>query len=103
MTPPAPPCRVDIRRTASRAQERPTTLACMMRCSRAASICSTRICVSRMPALFTSAATGQLAVRGVEQGQDAGFGRHIRAHGHGGPALPADRVDHRLRAVGARL
>ena len=62
MAPPRPPCRVDMRRTASRAQRNdPTTLVARIRVMRAASIASTRICVSRMPALFTSAVTGPSA------------------------------------------
>ena len=54
ITPPAPPRAVDIRRTASRAHRNaPITFTCSTRCKRAASIASSRICVSRTPALLT--------------------------------------------------
>ena len=104
MTPPAPPCRLDIRRTASRAHRKgPTTLACMMRCSRGVHLLHPHLGLQDAGVVHQRGDRSQLAVRGAEQGQDAGFGRHIRAHGDGGAALPTDRVDHRLRAIGARL
>ena len=56
MASPAPPWRVDIRRTASRAHRNaPVMLIANTRSKRAASISSRRACLSRMPALFTRA------------------------------------------------
>ena len=56
MAPPAPPCFVLMRRTASRAQRKlPMTLMRNMRSSRATLISSTRAGTSTMPALLTSA------------------------------------------------
>ncbi|KYF74303.1 hypothetical protein BE11_09995 [Sorangium cellulosum] len=62
MAPPAPPRRVDMRRTASRAhRKQPTTLVARMRCTRAAVMSSRRAWRSSTPALFTSAVTGPRA------------------------------------------
>ena len=59
MLPPAPPWRVLMRRTASRAHSRlPSTLVSNMRRQRAQSISSSRAVVSTTPALFTSPAMG---------------------------------------------
>ncbi len=56
MAPPVPPCRVLMRRTASRAHRKlPITLMRSMRSSRFASISSTRAVASTTPALLTSA------------------------------------------------
>ena len=56
MQPPAPPCRVLMRSTASRAQMKlPSTLMSNMRRSRATLIASTREAMSTTPALFTNA------------------------------------------------
>ena len=58
MAPPLPPCFVDMRFTASRAQSiEPTTLMRIIRSSRAALISSTRALTSTMPALLTSASS----------------------------------------------
>ncbi len=62
MTPPAAPCRVDMRRIACPAHRKaPTTLTANMATSRSWVISSTRAGPATMPALLTSAATGPMA------------------------------------------
>jgi hypothetical protein len=59
MAPPVPPCFVDIRRSASRAQRKlPRMLTSNMRRSRATLIVSTRAPTSITPALLTRPASG---------------------------------------------
>ena len=96
MAPPAPPRAVDSRFTASRAHRKaPVTLVAKMRPMRAASIESTRVCVSRTPALFTSARSEpSTLVDRLEEPEDVGLDADVGADGDGRAAARFDVGDH---------
>ena len=81
--PPAPPCTVDIRSTASRAQRIwPVTFTAIIRATRSPVNVSSRAAMSTMPALATSPVSGPTrSTAWVEQGDDVVLVGHVRLDG----------------------
>ena len=89
MTPPAPPCRLDIRRTASRAHRKADHIGLHDALQpRGVHLLHPHLGLQDAGVVHQRGDRSQLAVRGAEQGQDAGFGRHIRATATAVPPCP---------------